>query len=155
MFKINIKQVKMVSLMVAVFVMLGVVGVSNKVYAATPASATSTIGIVDFSFLMSQHPDMAAAQATVKAGREQAEKDFNDKVATLGTDQEKRAYFNQVQQDLANKEQVIWGAIRDKVLAAVKTVADSKGLTIVVDRGTAILGGQDITVEVGKKITVQ
>jgi hypothetical protein len=37
--------------------------------------------------------------------------------------------------------------------AAVKMVADAKGLTIVVDKNTAVYGGQDITDDVLKKIT--
>ncbi|WP_407635975.1 hypothetical protein [Propionispira raffinosivorans] len=40
-----------------------------------------------------------------------------------------------------------------KVNVAVKEVADSKGLAIVVDKSVTIYGGQDITDDVLKKIT--
>lgn len=45
------------------------------------------------------------------------------------------------------------GAINDKVMAAVKSVAEAKGLTIIVDKGSVVYGGQDITDDVMKVIT--
>jgi outer membrane protein len=148
-FKIEKKQVKIVPIIIAVFFLLGVAGISSKTYAAS----SSNIGVVDFQLLMSQHPDMVAAQETMKTETEQTQKDFNDKTATMTSDQEKQAYFNQLQQHLGEQNQILLGNIRDKVIAAVKEVADTKGLTLVMDKSAAIYGGQDITVEVGKKIT--
>lgn len=149
MFKIKKIQVKFVSVIIAVVFLLGLAGISNKMYAASSAN----IGIVDFQLLMSQHPDMAAAQEIIKTETEQTQKDFNDKTATMTSDQEKQAYFNQLQEQLDEKKQMLLGNIRDKVIAAIKEVADAKGLNLVMDKGAAIYGGQDITVEVGKKIT--
>lgn len=149
MFNFAKKHMNFVPVIVAVFFLLGVVGISSKVY-ATPSS---NVGMVDFELLMSQQPDMASAQETIKTDAEQAQKDFNDKTATMTSDQEKQAYFNQLQQQLDQKKQVLLTNIQDKVIAAVKKVADSKGLGIVVDKSAAIYGAEDITVEVGKKIT--
>lgn len=149
MFKIKKIQIKFVSVIIAVVFLLGLAGISNKMYAAPSAN----IGIVDFQLLMSQHPDMAAAQEIIKTETEQTQKDFNDKTATMTSDQEKQAYFNQLQEQLDEKKQMLLGNIRDKVIAAIKEVADAKGLNLVMDKGAAIYGGQDITVEVGKKIT--
>jgi outer membrane protein len=149
MFEIKKKQVKFIPVIIAVFFLLGVTGISSKTYAAP----SSNIGVVDFQLLMSQHPDMAAAQETMKTETEQDQKDFNDKTATMTSDQEKQAYYNQLQQKINEKQQALFASIQNKVIAVVKEVADSKGLTIVVDKSTAIYGGQDITVEVGKKIT--
>jgi outer membrane protein len=148
MFNIEKKQVKSISIIIAVFFLLGVGGISR-----TYAAASSNIGVVDFQLLMSQHPDMAAAQETMKTEAEQDQKDFNDKTATMTSDQEKQAYYNQLQQKFNEKQRTLFASIQSKVIAVVKAVADSKGLTLVIDKNTAIYGGQDITVEVGKKLT--
>lgn len=148
MFNFGKKYVNFVPVIVAVFILLGAVGISSKVY----ASPSTNIGVVDFQFLVSQHPDVVLAQQTMKTEGEQAQKAYNDKTATMTNEQEKQAYFSQLQQQLDEKDQALVAKIQDKVMAVVKKVADAKGLTIVVDKGTAIYGGQDITDEVGKKI---
>ena len=49
------------------------------------------------------------------------------------------------------KKASLLGSVNDKVTAAVKAVADAKGLAIVIDKGNVVYGGQDITDEVIKK----
>ncbi|MBU2702612.1 Skp family chaperone [Sporomusaceae bacterium BoRhaA] len=68
-------------------------------------------------------------------------------------DQDKKALSQQLEQGLQQKQQELINAIRDKVNAAVKAVADDKGLTVVVDKSVIAYGGQDITDDVMKKIT--
>lgn len=120
----------------------------------TQAAPASGIACVDFNLLMSQHPDMAAAQQTMKDATDQAQKEFNEKSANMN-DQDKKALFNQMGQQLSAKEMELMGAIRDKVVAAVKQVAEQKGYSVVIDKRVAIYGADDITAEVGKKIAGQ
>jgi len=144
---------KVLTLMVVAVLLLGAgITLSQNSKAFAASTSTSTIGYVDFQLLMSQHPDMAAAQQTMQAAADQAKKDFDAKSATMN-DQEKKDYYNQLQQQLNTKQQDVFGPIRDKVIAAVKDVADAKGITLVVEKGAAIYGGQDITADVGKKLT--
>ena len=89
-------------------------------------------------------------EKTMQAEKEQAQKDFDTKAATMN-DQEKQAYFSQLSQGLMNKEQALLGGILDKINGVVKTVAEAKGLSIVIDNRTVIYGGTDITEEVSKK----
>jgi outer membrane protein len=70
-------------------------------------------------------------------------------------EQEKQSYYEQLQRGLQIKQQNLLEAIQNKVNDAVKAVAKSKGLTIVVDRGAAIYGEQDITDDVMKKIVAK
>ena len=142
------KYVNFASVIIAVIIILGAVGISSKVYAAP----SSNIGTVDFQLLISQHPDMVLAQETMKMDAEQALKTFNNKIVTMKNDQDKQAYFNKLQQLVDERKKALLVNIQDKVIAVVKVVADSKGLAIVVDNGIAIYGGQDITAEVGKKM---
>ncbi len=153
MLKIEKKQVKIVSVVVAAFFLLGIVGIALSQSGKTYAAPTSNIGVVNYQMLVTQHPDYAALQETMKAEVAQAQKDFDAKAATLGSDKEKQDYFMQLQQRLNAKQGELMGAINDKVTAQVKAVADTKGLAVVVDKGAVIYGGQDITDEVTKKIT--
>lgn len=155
MLNLGKKQVKIVSLAVAVFFMLGVVGLalsqSGKTSIAA-ASSSSNIGVVNHQMLVSQHPDMAKAQETMQAEVEQARKDFETKSASMN-DKEKQDYYAQVQQRLSLKQQELIAPVLDKVDATIKSVADAKGLSVVMDKGNVVYGGLDITDEVGKKLT--
>jgi len=149
------KQVKIVSLTVAIFFMLGVVGLALSQSGSSVVSAasnSSSIGVVNYQMLFAQHPDAAKAQETIKAEVEQARTDFETKSATMN-DQEKQDYYAQLQQRLSLKDQELSNAVRAKIEVAIKAVADAKGLSIVMDKGNVVYGGVDITDEVGKKIT--
>jgi outer membrane protein len=150
------KQVKIVSLTVAVLFMLGVVGLTlsqtgGKI-AAAASSNSSNIGVVNHQLLVSQHPDMAKAQTDMQAEVESAKKDFETKSASMN-DKEKQDYYAQVQQRLTVKQQELINPVLDKVDAAIKAVADAKGLSVVMDKANVVYGGVDITDEVGKKIS--
>ncbi|MBP2651272.1 MAG: outer rane chaperone Skp (OmpH) [Firmicutes bacterium] len=147
------KQIKIVVIVIAVLVVLGLAGFALS-QSGMLSSGSSSIGCVDVQVLMSKHPDTAAAQATIKAEAEKAQNDFNTKSASMN-DQDKQAYFAQVQQQLTAKQKALITPIRDKVMASVKEVADAKGLGVVVDKNLAAQGGIDITDEVAKKITGQ
>jgi outer membrane protein len=148
MFKLGERQVHL-QIIFALMLFMGIVGFSSNTFAASAANA---VGVVDFQLLMSQHPDMAAARQTLKADMEQAQKDYDEKTQTMTTDEEKKAYQNQLQQRLNEKQDVLFGSVQAQVIAAVKEIAEAKGMSIVVDKSAAIYGGQDITAEVGKII---
>jgi outer membrane protein len=141
MFKINSKKVK--NIFLAAFVLFSIVAVTQP---------STTYAAVNYQLLVQQHPDMAQAQTTMNAAITQAKSDFDAKSANMN-DQEKQSYYQQLQQGLQVKQQELLGAIQDKVNAAVKAVADTKGLIVVVDKSVTVYGGQDITDDVMKKIT--
>jgi outer membrane protein len=155
MLKLQKKQVKIVSLTIAIMFVLGIVGLalsqSSTSYAAD-AKSSSKIGVVNHQMLVAQHPDMAKAQQDMQAEVEQAKKDFEAKSASMN-DKEKQDYYAQIQQRLSLKEQQLIAPVFEKVDAAIKAVADAKGLSVVMDQGNVVYGGQDITDEVGKKIS--
>lgn len=155
MLNLGKKQVKIVSLTVAVLFMLGIVGLAlsqSGSTSAAAASSSSNIGVVNYQVLVSNHPDAAKAQETMQAEVESAKKDFETKSANMN-DKEKQDYMAQVQQRLSLKDQELSDSLRSKIDVAIKAVADAKGLTIVMDKGNVVYGGLDITDEVGKKIT--
>ncbi|HMM20912.1 MAG TPA: OmpH family outer membrane protein [Selenomonadales bacterium] len=153
MLKLEKKQVKFISVAIAAVFLLGIVGLAisqtNKSFAAGP---TSNVGVVNYQMIMSQHPDVAKAEETMRAEVQQAQKDFEAKAASMN-DKEKQEYYAQLQKRLNLKQAELMGPINDKVTGAIKAVADAKGLAVVIDKGTVVYGGQDITDEVVKKIT--
>lgn len=141
------KQFKTIFL--SVFVLFAVLAFNNP---TTTYAAQLPIAVASYQQLINQHPDMVQANETYKAAFKQAQDDFNAKTATM-SDDEKKAYSQKLDQELQQKKLALLNAIRDKVNAAVKEVADSKGIAMVIDKSVDIYGGQDITDDVLKKIT--
>ena len=149
----NKKNVKTVALAIAAAFLFGVAGlaVTQTTHVASAAPA-SNVGVVNYQMVVQQHPDLAKVQTAMQAESEAAKKEFEAKAASLG-DKEKQEYYMQLQQRLQLKNQELMVPLFSKVDAVIKEVADAKGLSVVVDKGAVIYGGQDITDECVKKVT--
>ena len=149
----NKKNVKTVALAIAAAFLFGVAGlaVSQTTHVASAAPASS-VGVVNYQMVVQQHPGLAKVQTTMQAESEAAKKEFDAKAASLG-DKEKQEYYMQLQQRLQLKNQELMVPLFSKVDAVIKEVADAKGLSVVVDKGAVIYGGQDITDDCVKKVT--
>ena len=149
----NKKNVKTVALAIAAAFLFGVAGlaVTQTTHVASAAPASS-VGVVNYQMVVQQHPDLAKVQTTMQAESEAAKKEFDAKAASLG-DKEKQEYYMQLQQRLQLKNQELMVPVFSKVDAVIKEVADAKGLSVVVDKGAVIYGGQDITDDCVKKVT--
>ena len=149
----NKKNVKTVALAIAAAFLFGVAGlaVSQTTHVAS-ASPASNVGVVNYQMVVQQHPDLAKVQTTMQEESEAAKKEFDAKAASLG-DKEKQEYYMQLQQRLQLKNQELMVPLFSKVDAVIKEVADAKGLSVVVDKGAVIYGGQDITDDCVKKVT--
>ena len=149
----NKKNVKTVALAIAAAFLFGVAGlaVTQTTHVASAAPA-SNVGVVNYQMVVQQHPDLAKVQTTMQAESEAAKKEFDAKAASLG-DKEKQEYYLQLQQRLQMKNQELMVPLFSKVDAVIKEVADAKSLSVVVDKGAVIYGGQDITDECVKKVT--
>ena len=149
----NKKSVKTVALAIAAAFLFGVAGlaVSQTTHVASAAPASS-VGVVNYQMVVQQHPDLAKVQTTMQSESEAAKKEFDAKAASLG-DKEKQEYYMQLQQRLQLKNQELMVPVFSKVDAVIKEVADAKGLSVVVDKGAVIYGGQDITDDCVKKVT--
>ncbi len=146
MIKMNSKQ--LMNIFLAAVVLFSIITITNT---STTYAAASPVGIVNYQLLVEQHPDSTKAEAEMKDAVEQAKTSFDTKSVNMN-DQEKQSYYEQLQRGLQIKQQNLLEAIQNKVNDAVKAVAKSKGLTIVVDTGSAVYGEQDITDDVIKKI---
>ena len=149
----NKKNVKIIAVAIAASFLLGVVGLAlTQTAHVASAAPASNVGVVNYQMLVQQHPDLANVQSTMKTESENAKKEFDAKAASLG-EKEKQEYFMQLQQRLQLKNQELMVPVFNKVDAVIKEVSDSKGLSVVVDKGAVIYGGQDITDDCVKKVT--
>lgn len=115
------------------------------------APVASRIGVVDYLYLINNHPDTPKANEALKAQQEAVKKEFADKSAEL-SDADKQNLDRQLSQRVEQKRQELLKPITDSINAAMKAVAEAKGLETVLFKNTVALGGQDITADVFKKI---
>ncbi|SDE04159.1 OmpH family outer membrane protein [Sporomusa acidovorans] len=125
--------------------------VGTALVQAAPQPASS-VGYVDFLYLVNNHPDTPKANEELQSVREQAKKDFDAKSAGLG-DKEKRELDLQLGQQIEQKRQELLKPIVDKISNAIKEVRTEKGLSVVLGKNVIVDGGVDITQDVLKKVT--
>jgi len=153
MIKLEKKQVRIISVLIALVFVASVVALALTQSGAGIASAatSSNVGVVDYRQIMSQHPDLQSANDQMQQAVTEAKNDFDTQSANM-SDQEKSDYYQQTQQRLQQKQQELLEPIENSIETAVKNVADAKGLSVVLDKSTVVYGGQDITQDVISKL---
>lgn len=155
MIKLEKKQIKIFSVVIALVFVGSVAAMAvtsmGSMTGGVASAASSAVGVIDYRQVMSQHPGLEAANAQMQKEVETAQQDFEAKSAEMN-DQQKAEYYQQTQQRLAQKQADLIDPLSKQVEATVKTVAESKGLSVVIDKGAVVYGGQDITQDVIKKL---
>ena len=153
MIKLEKTQVKFISILIALVFFGSVVAIAlTQSGAGVASAASSNVGVVDYRQLMTQHPDVNKANELMQQAVDEARKEFEEKSANLG-EQEKSDYYQQTQRRLQQKQQDLLDPIQKSLDDAIKSVAESKGLSVVLDKGAVVYGGQDITQDVLKKLS--
>ncbi|MBR3624722.1 MAG: OmpH family outer membrane protein, partial [Selenomonadaceae bacterium] len=147
------KHVKIISVLIALIFIGSVVALALTQSGSGIASAASSskVGVVDYRQLLSQHPKLQDVNNQMQQAVTEAQKEFETKSASMG-EQEKADYYNQTQERLQVKQQELFDPIQKSVDEAVKKVADTKGLSVVLDKSTVVYGGQDITNDVVSRL---
>ncbi|MBR0261987.1 MAG: OmpH family outer membrane protein [Selenomonadaceae bacterium] len=155
MIKLEKKQIRIVSILIAVIFIGSVVAIAlTQTGNIASAASSSSVGTIDYQQVMAAHPDVQNLQGQMETAIADVKKEFDEKSAGMN-DQEKADYYRQCQERLAQKQQELLDPIRNSVDVAIKRVADKKGLAVVIDKMAVVYGGQEITAEVitelGKK----
>ena len=79
------------------------------------------------------------------------QKQFEQQSANMD-DQQKQELFQKMQGELTTKRQELFKGLKDKVDTAVGNVAQTKGLSLVVEKSVVLYGGTDITDQVTKEL---
>lgn len=154
MLKLEKKQVKIISIAIALLFIGSVVALALTTTGNGIASAASSVnvGVVDRDQVLSQHPDGENFNSQMQTSIAEVQKDFEAKSQGM-TDQEKADYYRQCQQRLAQRQQELMEPILKSVDDTIKKVADSKGLSVVIEKAAVVYGGTDITQDVISKLT--
>ena len=155
MIQLEKKHVKIISILIAVLFIGSVVAIALTQSGTGVASAAgSNVGVIDYRQVMSQHPDLNNIEQQMQTAIADVKKEYEEKSAGMN-DQEKADYYQQSQLRLQQKQQELVGPIEQSIEATIKKVAETKGLSVVIEKSTVIYGGQDITQDVinrlGKK----
>ena len=152
MIKLEKKQVKIISVIIALVFIGSVVALAlTQTGGIASAASSSAVGVVDRDQILSQHPDAQSLQQQMMTAIQEVQKDFEEKSAGM-TDQEKSDYYRQCQQRLAQKQNELMEPILKSVDDTIKKVADAKGLSVVIEKAAVVYGGTDITQDVISRI---
>ncbi len=155
MIKLEKKHIKIFSVVIAAVFVGSVVALAltqmGGLTGGTASAASSSIGVVDFNQVMGQSTDVQDANTKFQLAVQEAQNDFESKTAGM-SDEEKGALYQQAQEKLMQKRQQLFEPIQKKVEAEVKSVAEAKGLSVVITKDAVVYGGQDITQDVIRKM---
>ena len=146
MIKLEKKQVKIISIIIALLFVGSVVAIALTQSGNGIASAASggNVGVVDYRQIMSQHPDLKNIETQMQSSVEEVRKEFEEKSAGMN-DQEKQDYYQQSQERLRQKQQELLDPVEQSIRDAIKKSADNKGLSVVIEKSAVVYGGTDIT----------
>jgi outer membrane protein len=135
------------AVIVAVMVCFGFAGATMP----STAMAADTIGFVNFSRVMSSHPNFQSAAAAMNLEEQKAEKEFASKVDKL--DQKGQQELRKtLQEKLMKRRQELIEPIQKKALAAIDRAAKAQGVTVVLDQQVIVSGGKDLTNDAAAEI---
>lgn len=116
--------------------------------AAGAAFAQDVIGCIDPDKVLFQHPKFAQVQKQVKdvvTKKEQQARAVFDKESN---EQKKQDILNAARKEIATEEQKLTQPIYKDIDLAIRTVAQAKKITVVVNKNAVFFGGLDITNDV-------
>lgn len=155
MIKLEKKHIKIFSVVIAAVFVGSVVALAltqmGGLTGGTASAASSSVGVVDFRQVMGQSSDLQDANTQMQLAVEEAKNEFESKSAGM-SEEEKGNYYQQIQERLAQKQQSLIEPIQKKIEAEVKSVAEAKGLQVVIDKSSVVYGGMDITQDVIRKM---
>lgn len=114
-------------------------------------AAPVQLGVVDYQYLIEQHPDTAKANEILRAEADKAREEYKAQSAGLN-EKDKQELDRQLGTRVQQKRQALLQPIIDSVNAALKSVAEAKGMIAVLYKNTVAAGGTDITADVLQKL---
>lgn len=153
MIQLKKAQVKVISVLVALVFVGSVVALALTQSGSGIASAapSSNVGVVDYR-QFSSLKIFTDADAQMQQAVQQAQQEFESRTANM-SDEEKQDYYQQTMERLQQQQVDLMEPVRKQVEDAVKSVADAKGLTVVLTKDAVVYGGTDITQDVIKVLS--
>lgn len=145
------KTIKIITLLALTVFVCGLTAPAPALAAKAKDKPAPDIGYVNRQQIFAAYPGIEDLMNRIQSMRNEAQKDYDTNAKDLpATD--KKAYSDKLALQEAQREDELMKPVSDKVTAAIQAVALEKGLTAVVDAGTVVYGGQDITAAVIDKV---
>ncbi|MCE5201273.1 MAG: OmpH family outer membrane protein [Synergistaceae bacterium] len=113
--------------------------------AAGAAFAQDVIGCVSPQKIMFQHPKFQQVQKQIKDMADSKQKETKAAIDKESDDKKKSQIYQTKRQELAKEEAKLMEPIFKDINLAIRTVANAKKITVVVDKDAVFYGGIDIT----------
>ncbi|MBO8153607.1 OmpH family outer membrane protein [Thermovirga sp.] len=129
-------------------VTVGVLSLFLVAFVCGTALAQEKIGVLDPQKVLFQHPKFAQVQKEIKAMMQKKQAEAKAAIEKATDDKEKQKIFSTKRQEAAMQEQKLMQPLFKDIDLAIRTVAKTKGITIVLDKAQVFFGGIDITEDV-------
>ncbi len=112
------------------------------------AFAQDVMGCVDPQRIMFQHPKFEQIQKQVRDVTNKKQEEAKAAIEKETDDKKKAQIFQNKRTEAANEERKLMEPLFKDINLAIRTVANTKKITVVVDKGAVFFGGTDITDDV-------
>ena len=119
-----------------------------SLYIAGAAYAQDVMGCVDPQKIMFQHPKFEQIQKQVRDVTNKKQEEAKVAIDKETDDKKKAQIFQNKRTEAANEERKLMEPLFKDINLAIRTVANAKKITVVVDKGAVFFGGTDITDDV-------
>ena len=106
------------------------------------------MGCVDPQKIMFQHPKFEQIQKQIRDVTNKKQEEAKAAIEKETDDKKKAQIFQNKRTEAANEERKLMEPIFKDINLAIRTVANAKKITVVVDKGAVFYGGTDITDDV-------
>ena len=145
------KTLTAITLFAITFFVCGLLAPVPALAAKAKDKPEAGVGCVNRQQVFTAYPGIEDLMNRVQSMRNEAQKDYDTNAKDLpATD--KKAYSDKLALQEAQREDELMKPVSDKIEAAIKAVAEAKGLTVIVDATTVVYGGTDITADVISKV---
>ena len=152
MVKLQKKQVKIISVLIALVFIGSVVALAlTQSGSGIASAASSNVGVVDYRQIAQQHPQLQSANAEMQKAVQDAQKEFEEKSANM-SDADKQALAEKLSKQLAEFEQKKMAPVQKKINKTILDVAKANNIDSVVNMNAMVAGGKDLTDEVIKAL---
>ena len=121
-------------------------GCAGTSSAEVSKAGVAEVGIVDAQLVVMAHPNMESARKAMDDEYAKVQNELMDTKAL--PPEQKQEKVNELRGRLAAKEKDTVAPVKDAASKAVNSVMEKHGMSIVIDKRTAVAGGTDITKEV-------
>lgn len=118
-------------------------------------AAEEKVGGIDPQAVLFQHPKYAQIIKQIESIAEAKQDDAKKKIDAEQDNNKKAQIFQDMRREIAEEEQKLMQPLFREIDLAVRTVANGKQITLVIDKTSLFYGGVDITDEVVQELKKQ